>query len=90
MAVRWTLGCDAADPHRIAAFWAQALGCVPEPGYADPGGGLDCRSGGKGPAIGIPVVPDGKRAKNRMHLDIRVAGEPPWYPVEREHRSARR
>ena len=30
MATQWTLGCDAADPHRIAAFWAGALGYVPE------------------------------------------------------------
>jgi len=22
MATLWTLGCDADDPHRIAAFWA--------------------------------------------------------------------
>jgi hypothetical protein len=28
MATYWTLGCDAADPHGIAAFWAIALGYV--------------------------------------------------------------
>jgi hypothetical protein len=33
MATPWTLGCDAADPHGMAAFWAVALGYVPEPGY---------------------------------------------------------
>jgi hypothetical protein len=33
MATHWTLGCDAADPHGIAAFWAIALGYVAEPGY---------------------------------------------------------
>ena len=27
---------------------------------------------------------EGKTAKNRMHIDIRVAGEPPWDPVERD------
>ena len=32
MATHWTLGCDAADPHGIAAFWAIALGYVAEPG----------------------------------------------------------
>jgi hypothetical protein len=36
MATHWTLGCDAADPHGIAAFWATALGYVVEPGYDDP------------------------------------------------------
>jgi len=38
MATHWTLGCDAADPHRIAAFWAIALGYVAEPGYDEPDG----------------------------------------------------
>ena len=28
MATHWTLGCDATDPHRLAAFWAAALGHV--------------------------------------------------------------
>ena len=27
---------------------------------------------------------EGKTAKNRMHIDIRVAGEPPWDMTERE------
>ncbi len=31
MATYWTLGCDAADPDAIAAFWATALGYVAEP-----------------------------------------------------------
>ncbi|MBM0235876.1 hypothetical protein JNW88_00035 [Micromonospora sp. ATA32] len=35
MTTHWTLGCDAADPHGIAAFWAIALGYVAEPGYDD-------------------------------------------------------
>ncbi len=26
MATHWTLGCDAADPQRLAAFWAQGRG----------------------------------------------------------------
>ena len=34
----WTLGCDAADPRRLAAFWALALGYIDEPGYDDPEG----------------------------------------------------
>ena len=33
MATAWTLGCDAADPRRLAAFWATALGYVHEPGF---------------------------------------------------------
>ncbi|MDG6108464.1 VOC family protein [Dactylosporangium aurantiacum] len=78
MATHWTLGCDAADPHALAAFWAAALGYVPEPGYDEPDGASIVDPDGRGPAIGFLRVPEGKTAKNRMHIDIRVAGEPPW------------
>ncbi len=84
MATHWTLGCDAADPHRIAEFWAFALGYVAEPGYNDPDGASIIDPDGAGPAIGFLRVPEHKTAKNRMHIDIRVAGEPPWNLVERE------
>lgn len=84
MATHWTLGCDAADPHRIAAFWASALGYVDEPGYDDPDGASIIDPVSTGPAISFLRVPEGKTAKNRMHIDIRVAGEPPWDMAERE------
>jgi len=84
MATHWTLGCDAAEPHRIAAFWASALGYVAEPGYDDPDGASIIDPEGRGPAIGFLRVPEGKTVKNRMHIDIRVAGEPPWDMAERE------
>jgi hypothetical protein len=84
MATHWTLGCDAADPHRIAAFWAGTLGYVAEPGYDDPDGASIIDPDGVGPAIAFLRVPEGKTAKNKMHIDIRVAGEPPWDMAERE------
>lgn len=83
MAMHWTLGCDAADPHRLAQFWALALGYVLEPGYDDPDGASIIDPQGVGPAIGWLRVPEGKTAKNRVHIDIRVAGEPPWDMAER-------
>jgi hypothetical protein len=83
MATHWTLGCDAVDPHRIAAFWALALGYIDEPGYDEEHGASIIDPDGKGPAIGFLRVPEGKKAKNRMHIDIRVAGEPPWHMAER-------
>ena len=83
MATHWTLGCDATDPHALAAFWAAALGYVPEPGYDEPDGASIVDPDGRGPAIGFLRVPEGKTAKNRMHIDIRVAGEPPWDLPER-------
>ena len=33
---------------------------------------------GERPAIGFLEVPEAKTSKNRMHIDIRVAGDPPW------------
>jgi len=74
MATHWTLGCDAADPHRIAAFWASALGYVAEPGYDDPDGASIIDPDGRGPAIGFLRVPESKTAKNGMHIDVPVAG----------------
>jgi hypothetical protein len=84
MATHWTLGCDAVEPHRLAAFWALALGYVHEPGYEEPDGASIIDPDGRGPAIGWLRVPEGKTAKNRVHIDIRVAGEPPWDMAERE------
>jgi hypothetical protein len=84
MATHWTLGCDAFDPHRLADFWATALGYVPEPGYDDPDGASIVDPEGRSPAIGWLRVPEGKSAKNRMHIDIRVAGEGPWDMPARE------
>jgi len=84
MATHWTLGYDAADPHRLAAFWALALGYVDEPGYDEPDGASIVDPDGGGPAIGFLRVPEPKRAKNRMHVDIRVPGEPPGDMAERE------
>ena len=84
MATHLTLGCDAADPHLLARFWAQALGYVLEPGYDEPDGASIVDPDGVGPAIGWLRVPEGKTAKNRLHIDIRVAGEPPWDMAERE------
>lgn len=83
MATHWTLGCDATDPHALAAFWALALGYVAEPDFDDPDGASIVDPDGVGPAIGFLRVPEGKTAKNRMHIDIRVAGEPPWDMAER-------
>ncbi len=84
MATHWTLGCDATDPHRLAAFWSLALGYVLEPGYDDPNGASIVDVDGMGPATGFLRVPEGKTAKNRVHIDIRVAREPPWNMTERE------
>lgn len=84
MTTHWTLGCDANDPQLLARFWAAALGYVAEPGYDFPDGASIIDPEGKRPAIGWLLVPEGKSAKNRLHIDIRVAGEGPWDMAERE------
>lgn len=75
MAMHWTLGGDANDPHALAAFWASALGYVLEPGYEEPDGASIVDPAGKGPAIAWLRVPEAKTAKNRFHIDIRVTSE---------------
>jgi len=57
MATWWTLRCDAVDPHRLADFWARALGYVPEPGYDYPDGASLIDPAGKGPPISWVRVP---------------------------------
>ena len=75
---------DATDPHRLAAFWALALGYIAEPGYDFEGGASIVDPEGVGPAIGFLQVPEAKVAKNRFHIDIRVAGEGPVDPAQHE------
>lgn len=86
MAVHWTLGGDARDPHALAAFWREALAYVDEPGFDEPDAASIVDPNGVGPAIGWLRVPEAKVAKNRLHIDIRVSGEPPWDMAERETR----
>ena len=76
---------DAAEPEKLAEFWGLALGYRPEPppeGFASwaefaqdagiPESDLDAQAARIDPAG--QRVPEGKTAKNRVHLDVRVAG----------------
>ncbi|NHC15515.1 VOC family protein [Motilibacter deserti] len=71
MATRWTLTFDAQDPRSLASFWADALGYVLEPGFDEPGAASIVDPGGQAPAISFLAVPEGKSAKNRLHIDVR-------------------
>ena len=73
MTTHWTLSGDAADPQRLAAFWKLALGYIDEDGYDFPDGASLVDPEGRLPAISFLKVPEGKTAKNRLHIDIRVA-----------------
>ncbi|MFD8703869.1 VOC family protein [Kitasatospora sp. NPDC059648] len=59
---------DCADPHALAAFWAQALdGTVGEDD--DPGDG-EAVVNSAGASLLFIRVPEGKSVKNRVHLDL--------------------
>ncbi|MCK9879035.1 VOC family protein [Frankia sp. Ag45/Mut15] len=82
---------DSADPAKLAAFWAEALGYqeqepprgfptweqalaafgVPPERRNDASALLDPE--GHGPRLFFQRVPEGKQAKNRVHLDVRAA-----------------
>jgi hypothetical protein len=84
MTTHWTVSYDAADPRRLARFWAGALGYVDEPGYDFVDGASLIDPEGVLPAVGFLRVPEGKTAKNRVHLDIRVTAGQSVDPAVRE------
>jgi hypothetical protein len=79
---------DCAEPERLARFWCEVLGyAVPSPpkGFdtwddfnrsrpsEDRGSWFACGDpSGVGPRLYFQRVPEGKAAKNRVHLDVRV------------------
>ncbi|MFJ9743268.1 VOC family protein [Streptomyces sp. NPDC101166] len=79
---------DCADPERVARFWCEVLGYVvppPPEGFdawddytrslppEEQGAWFACGDpSGVGPRLYFQRVPEGKVAKNRVHLDVRV------------------
>jgi len=79
---------DSGDPERVARFWCEVLGYVvppPPKGFASwddfdrslpperQGAAFACVDPeGVGPRLFFQRVPEGKGAKNRLHLDVRV------------------
>jgi len=79
---------DCAEPERLARFWCEVLGYVvppPPDGVAswdevdralppEQGGSWSAcvDPAGVGPRLYFQRVPEGKVAKNRVHLDVRV------------------
>ncbi len=70
-----TVDCDNALT--LSAFWAGVLGVEPDPD--DGGSGAFFQSIGRstdgwaGPIMMFIKVPEGKTAKNRVHLDLKCA-----------------
>jgi hypothetical protein len=86
MTTFWTVSGDATDPHRLAAFWKLALGYEDEPGYDFEDGAALVDPDGVLPPISFLKVPEGKAAKNRVHLDVRIAGGGPGDEALRQQR----
>src|SRR5919112_500850 len=69
--VRW-LDFDCADPYRMAVFWAEATGLKPHPENSPEEDECVLLSGEDEIEGGMLFqrVPEGKTAKNRLHLDL--------------------
>jgi hypothetical protein len=79
---------DCTEPERVGRFWCEVLGYVgpPPEGFAtwddfqhsvppeEQGSWFACVDpSGVGPRLYFQRVPEGKVAKNRVHLDVRAA-----------------
>jgi hypothetical protein len=85
---RLEIGIDCPDPDALAPFWCVALGYRRGAGDGYPYVDLVA------PAPGLPVVflqrvPEPKRGKNRVHLDLYVA-DPAAVIADLEERGATR
>jgi hypothetical protein len=77
LATFWKLALGYVDeapptPFKSRGEWLMSFG-VPEEEW-DTAAWL-CDPGGVGPRLAILPVPEGKVAKNRLHMDLRVSGE---------------
>jgi hypothetical protein len=88
MAAFWKLALDYDDappPAGYASWHEWLIACeVPEDEWND--GASIADPEGVRPRIGFLKVPEGKAAKNRLHLDVQVGGGRRAEPDEREAR----
>jgi hypothetical protein len=77
-----TITFDCADPYLLAGFWSQLTGYQEDPGnrnFPDDPEGLLVAPDGSANLL-FMKVPEGKQAKNRVHLDLappRAAADAP-------------
>ncbi|MFC6566873.1 VOC family protein [Actinoplanes utahensis] len=69
---RFQVTFDCADPDRVARFWAEVLGYVKQPAENQGTWAACVDPSGEGPRLYFQKVPEGRVAKNRVHLDVRV------------------
>jgi hypothetical protein len=67
---------DCADPVSLAAFWSAALGGQVDDGASSYFASIGRSTPGTAPVMMFINVPEGKSAKNRVHLDLHAADRP--------------
>src|SRR5215218_9086205 len=72
---------DAADPRRLAEFWAAVLGW--QVTASDEDGVEIAGPPGAGPSLVFVPVPEPKTVKNRLHVDVNPVGCDQAQEVER-------
>ena len=81
MGSRFTeLVIDAANPERLAEFWTAVLGGQPTGRYP---GAVEIAGPAGGPSLTFVPVPDEKKGKNRLHIDVNPVGCDQAEEVER-------
>lgn len=79
-----TVTVDCVDPARLAQFWVALLGYQPVGAASQYASIGPCEGSVDGPKLIFQAVPEPKRGKNRLHLDIDLAAGVPLEPeVER-------
>ncbi|MCU1456147.1 MAG: glyoxalase [Actinomycetia bacterium] len=61
---------DCADPYALAEFWSRAFGVEMNPDDLPGDGEASLMIGAGEPELLFVEVPEGKEAKNRVHLDL--------------------
>jgi Glyoxalase-like domain len=84
-----TITFDCANPYLLAGFWSQVTGYREDPGNSnhpeDPEGLLVAPDGSA--SLLFVRVPEAKRVKNRVHLDLTPADSSPTWCVRAERQS---
>ena len=67
-----TITFDCADPYRLSLFWTELTGYREDPDDPNAPEHTECLlvAPDGGPGLLFIAVPDGKRVKNRVHLDF--------------------
>lgn len=65
---------DAADPYRIARWWCTVFDVEPSPEDFPDDPAAQCTLGEGRPRLLFERVPEAKRGKNRVHIDLEPSG----------------